>query len=382
MREFQSKNGHIVTLKEVAHAADVSVSTVSRALSGTGLVNSKTEARIQRTAEKLGYRTNTLARGLATRSSRLIGLVLHNLVNASFNTIADMAQARLRHFNYQMILCISGDDPEVEASFIDTLFDHRIDGLLITPTGKNRAKLEELSNAGVPLVTIMRHQPGLISDAVLPDDMDGAYKGTSHLISRGHRRIGLIVGPQETTSGRERLAGYLRALSENGVDVNADLIRQVPYKPEYGRMAGEDLLNLAAAPSAIFAANHEGSFGVMQAVADRKLHIPDDISLLCYEDAPWYRWNRPGISVVNVGAESMATLAVDRLVEHLSAKNNPTFSHQFGQEFRIGANLEHRDSIASQSATKKYVGGGSQAPLQDDRRGARGHRSVAGGPVL
>ncbi len=354
MRELQNKNGRIVTLKEVAHAAEVSVSTVSRALSGTGLVNSKTEARIQKAAEKLGYRKNTLARGLATRSSRLIGLVLHNLVNASFNVIAEMAQARLRHFNYQMILCVSGDDPEVEASFIDTLFDHRIDGLLITPTGKNGAKLEELRNAGVPLVTIMRHQPDLISDAVLPDDMDGAYKGTGYLISQGHRRIGLIVGPQETTSGRERLAGYLRALRENGIDVNADLIRQVPYKPEYGRRAGEELLNSAELPSAIFAANHEGSFGVMQALADRKLHIPNDISLLCYEDAPWYRWNRPGISVVNVGAESMATLAVDRLVEHLGVRNHPTIPHQVGQEFRIGANLELRESIASQSATKRH----------------------------
>lgn len=351
VRELRSKNGGIVTLKEVARAADVSVSTVSRALSGTGLVNGKTEARILKTAEKLGYRTNTLARGLATRSSRLIGLVLHNLVNASFNMIAEMAQARLRHFNYQMILCISDDDPEAEASFIDTLFDHRIDGLLITPTGKNGAKLEELRKAGIPLVTMMRHQPGLVSDAVLPDDMDGAYKGTSYLISRGHQRIGLIVGLEETTSGRERLAGYLRALRENGIEVNADLIRKVPYKPEYGRKAGEELFKSAEPPSAIFAANHEGSFGVMQALADHKLHIPDDISLLCYEDAPWYRWNRPGISVVNVGAESMATLAVDRLVEHLRVKDDPTLPHQFGQEFRIGANLEHRDSIASHAAT-------------------------------
>lgn len=335
----------IVTLRDVAQAANVSISTASRALAGTGLVNRRTESRVVRTAENLGYTPNSLARGLATRSSRLIGLILHNLVNASFQQIAEIAQQRLLASNYQMVLCVTKDDPKIEEQYLQMLFEHRVDGLLITPTGENASILARYKASGREVVTLVRRHGGCDLDAVLLDDVEGAYRGTQHLLSLGHERIGLIVGREETTSGRERLSGYLRALREGGIDPRPTYIHQVPYRADEGSRACMELLDAPDPPTAIFAANHEASFGVLQVLSERDISIPSQMSLLCYEDAPWFKLQKPGISVVLNGADAMADLAVDMLLGRLARGRDRSVSLPEGkQELRVGSNLMLRNS--------------------------------------
>jgi LacI family transcriptional regulator len=183
-------------------------------------------------------------------------------------------------------------------------------------------------------------------ETVLADDPEGAYVGTRYLIGLGHRRIGVVVGRQDTTSGRERLAGYVRALREASIAVEDSLIHAGHFEPETGAVACRRFLDLPDRPSAIFVANHESVLGVLRVTAERGLSIPGDLSILCYEDAPWFEWHRPALSVIDSGARDLANLAVDRLLQRMKAKNRHTEggSAEGAREYRVGARLVKRDS--------------------------------------
>jgi LacI family transcriptional regulator len=338
-----------VTLKDVAQAARVSISTASRALTGTGLTSERTQQRLTRIARELGYRPNPIARGLKTGQSRLVALLVHNLTNASFQVMAEVVQARLKALNYQMLLCIGGDDAQQESDTLTTLVDHRIDGLIVVPTGRNGAQLKALAN-DVPIVCLVRRDDATDLETVLADDPQGAYLGTRHLIELGHKRIGLIVGRQDTTSGRERLSGYVRALREAGIAKDDTLIHAGHFEPETGATGCRKLLDLPRPPSAIFVANHEATLGALRVIAERNIAIPDDLSLLCYEDMPWFEWHRPAISIVDNGARDLANLAVDRLLHRMDAKGN---GNDGVREYRVGARLVQRDSCRRIEAASK-----------------------------
>jgi LacI family transcriptional regulator len=327
-----------VTLRDVARVANVSISTASRALAGGGPASDTTRAHLVRVAAELGYRPNTFARGLKTRNSRLVGMMVHNLVNASFCKLAEIVQTRLRARGYQVILCITSDDPQQERDTLVALTDQCIDGLIVVPTGSNGSQLQAMEQAGIPVVSVIRRDETLTLETVLAADPDGAYVGTRYLTGLGHRRIGLVVGRPETTSGRERLAGFRRGLDEAAIKFDPALVYAGRFAPETGIAACRAFLALPDPVTAIFVANHEASLGVLRTVAERGLAIPDELSLLCYEDTPWFEWHRPALSVVDSGAAELANIAVDRLLQRLDGGASS------GREYRVGARLVERAS--------------------------------------
>jgi LacI family transcriptional regulator len=333
----------MITLEDVALAAHVSISTASRALAGKSQISRQTILKVRRAAERLGYRPNSLARGLKTNSSRLVGLVVHNIFNATYQRVAQLIQKQLAASDYQVILCISNDDPHQEALYLNTLLDHRIDGLIIVPTGSNFDLLERMASHDIPVVTAIRRHAQDRFDAVLQADADGAYKGTRHFLEQGHRRIGIIVGLSETTSGRERLSGYHRALDEFGIKPHPELIHQGPYRVETGVAGCEALLALKSPISALFCANHEASLGVMKVLSERNVSIPSQISLICYEDSPWLSWRKPGITVIDNDPDSIGETCVDLLLRAM-ANQTPSGESYVGRELRIGARLIVRES--------------------------------------
>ncbi|MDB5819774.1 MAG: transcriptional regulator, LacI family [Rhizobacter sp.] len=337
-----------VTLRDVARAAEVSIATASRALAGSRLINEVTQRHVVSVAASIGYRINTAARALKTRKSRLIGLTVHNLENASFRVLASVVQTRMQALGYQVILSISGDDAAQESEIFQTLVDHGVDGIIAVPTGANGAQLLTMEAAEIPVICAVRRVEGASLEAVLAADMDGAYAGTQHLLALGHRRIGLIVGMNESTSGKERLAGYTRAMQEAGLGVDPALVHRGRYVPETGVVGANALLSLAKPPSALFVANHESSVGVLRVVSERSIGIPTDLSLLFYEDSPWFEWQRPAISVVDSGAVDMANLAVDRLMQRIGGAANS------GREYRIGSRLLERASCVPYKAAKAH----------------------------
>lgn len=334
-----------VTLNDVAAAAAVSRSTASRALSGSPLIAEETRRRVEATAARLGYRPNWAASALRTRQSKLIGLVLNNLINASFHTVAEVVQRRAAAEGYQVLLCITDADPQREAAFLRTLQDHSADGVILIGSGKNVTLTNRMLRDGTAVVNLIRAPNGTASPSVLAADRDGAHEATRYLLELGHTRIGYIGGPPSTNSGRERFAGYSEALREHGLQVDDTLVVQGPFDPEFGRSATSRLLDTAADMTALFVANHEAVFGALPTLVERGVAIPTDLSLICYEDIPWLRWWRPAITVVDNGATELGELAVDLLLQQIQRRSADGSST--GRTYRVGAQLVRRDSCRS-----------------------------------
>jgi LacI family transcriptional regulator len=180
-------------------------------------------------------------------------------------------------------------------------------------------------------------------DCVLGDEIAGGRSATEYLLENGHRRIAIIAGPPDVPSGRERMQGYWLAMQAAGVPVSEELARAVPLSPDTGGPAVEALLALPARrrPTALLVANHEASYGALPALREHSVNIPDDLSVICYEDSPLARWWHPAVTVIDNNARQMGELAARLLLRRLETADagRDEFS-----EFRVGTRLIERDS--------------------------------------
>jgi LacI family transcriptional regulator len=332
-----------VTLVDVANAAGVSRSTASRALSGSTLISPQTRAAVEDAARRLRYRPNRAASTLRSRRSHLIGLVLNNLVNASFHTIAEVVQQRAAASSFQVILCITDADPERERDVLAMLGEHGVDGAIVIGSGRNAAASNALLAQNSAVVNVIRSVDGSKAPTVLADDLNGAREATRYLLDLGHRRIGYIGGTSEATSGRERYAGYRQALESAGLAVDDALVRKGPFTTEFGAEAVGSLLDETPDMTALYAANHEAVFGVLPTLVGRGVSVPDRLSLICHEDMSWLAMWQPPITVVDNGARQIANVAMDLLLQQVNpAPGNSEPDAR--RTYRIGSRLIERDS--------------------------------------
>jgi LacI family transcriptional regulator len=337
----------MTTLTDVARVAGVSRSTASRALSGSPLVSGTTRAQVEQAAEQLGYRVNRMASALRSRHSRLIGLVLNNLINASFHTIAEVVQRRAADAGYQVLLAITDADPRRERSLLNMLAEHNVDGLVIIGSSEHAATTNRMLADGTAIVNVIRAPVDSAAAAVLAADRDGSHEATGYLLGLGHRRIGFIGASEETNSGRERFTGYASALREAGVEVDPRLVQRGPFDPAFGVAALHQLLDDCPDMTALFAANHEAAFGTLPALVARGIQVPGDLSLICYEDIPWLSWWHPPVSVIDNGPRELGELAMDLLLQQMSrdAKDDS----RPGRTYRVGAQLVQRESCRARA---------------------------------
>ncbi|MCX0272909.1 LacI family transcriptional regulator [Nocardia zapadnayensis] len=333
-----------VTLIDVAVAAGVSRSTASRALSGSSLISAETRAAVETAARTLGYRPNRAASALRSKRSHLIGLVMNNLLNATFHTVAEVVQKRASAGGFQVILCITDADPGRENDVLAMLGEHAVDGTIVIGSGRSAAVSNTLLSHGRAVVNLIRSVPGSNASTVLADDLDGARDATAHLLALGHRRIGYIGGTADATSGRERFEGYRLALADAGIEVDDDLVRKGPFTTEFGAAAVDSLLDGPAPMTALYAANHEAVFGILPTLSGRGVSLPDELSLVCHEDMPWLAMWKPAITVVDNGAAQLANVAMDLLFQQINDAAEPD-----GRTYRIGARLIERESCRARA---------------------------------
>ena len=330
-----------VGLRQVAQRSGVSVSTASRALSGASRVSDQTAARVRAAAAALGYRPNASARALRTARSQFIGLVVTNLVNTSFQTIAEVVQRELARRGYQLMLSITSGDRAQERSSLRTLVDHNAAGVIVV--GSDSGATEELREMGMPTVHLARRPPFPAGDCVLGDEISGGRSATEYLLGKGHRRIAIIAGPPDVPSGRERMQGYWLAMQDAGVPVAEELTVATALSPEAGPPAVEALLALPARlrPTALIVANHEAAYGALPALREHSVPIPADLSVICYEDSQLARWWHPAVTVIDNNARTMGELAAQLLLQRLDSANGARGEFS---EFRVGTRLIERDS--------------------------------------
>jgi LacI family transcriptional regulator, galactose operon repressor len=313
----------MVTVANVAQRAGVSAATAARVLSGRGYASEAARRAVLEAAKEIGYVPNHIARSLRTRRTMLAGLLIGDVENSFYAVIAKNVESVAKDAGYQVVLCNSNDDPETESQYLQLLDGMRVDGLIITPTGSNQRHLRRLIENGTVIVQIDRMVEGLNADAVLLDNEAGAMAGVSHLIAAGHTRIGILTGPREVLTARERLEGYERALREHQIPAREELIKAGSFLHDHAFEAATELLRSRPPPTAIFAANNVLAERCYLALDRLGLKVPQDISLVAFDDVPWMSIIRPQLTTVRQPVADMARSATELLLRRLK-DNAPT----------------------------------------------------------
>jgi LacI family transcriptional regulator, galactose operon repressor len=307
----------MVTVANVAQRAGVSPATAARVLSGSGYASPGARRAVLEAAKEIGYVPNHIARSLRTRRTQLAGLLIGDVENSFYSVIAKNVESVAKDAGYHVVLCNSNDDPETEDQYLRLLDGMQVDGLIITPTGRNQRHLRRLSDKGTVIVQIDRMVEGLSADAVLLDNKAGAMEAVSHVIAAGHSRIGLLTGPRDVLTARERREGYERALREHGIPVRPELIKDGSFLHDHAIEAATALLGSSPAPTAIFAANNVLAEGCFLALADLGLRVPRDVSLVAFDDVPWMSMVRPQLTAIRQPVADMARSAAELLLRRL-----------------------------------------------------------------
>ncbi len=339
MRKMENKSP---TMKDVAKHAGVSISTVSHVINKTRYVEPETREKVYQAIKTLGYRPNILASSLRKRVTNTIGLIISNITNLFYPEVVRGVEDLLAKYNYNLILCNSDEDVEKEKNYIEVLFSRRVDGLIITPSksSETRENLDLFREKNIPIVLVDRKIEGLEEDVVLADNIEGTYEAISYLVSLGHKRIGIITGPLDTTTGCERLEGYLKALEDKGIKKDDNLIYEGDFKEEGGYKGVEALLNINNPPTAIFTSNNLMALGALKKITELGLKIPQDLSLISFDDMDWFPYFSPPLTAVYQPAYELGETAVKLLFERLKRGRKKR------KEVRLPTKLIIRESCA------------------------------------
>jgi len=311
------------TLHDIAKKSGVSVSTVSRVLNKKSVkyrINSKTEKLILKTAKELNYRPNQLARGLRLKKTHTIGLIVPDISNPFFAYVTKGIQNVAHQLGYSLVVCDTNENVDMEIEHITLLHSKGIDGLLVMPVGQKYAHLEPLVKENFPLVLLDRCFDGLNTNSVVIDNYRAAFDATEHLINHGHKRIAIIQGLPNTYTSNGRLQGYRAALSKYGVASDDELAVGGDFRKENGYIETKLLLRMPNPPTAIFATSDLITLGALQAIFEEGLHIPEDISLVAFDDTDYAQYLRCPLTAVAQPKDIIGEIAVKLLVENIKGQ--------------------------------------------------------------
>lgn len=303
-----------ITIKDVARLAGVGISTVSRALNGSGPVSAETRQRILQIAGDLGYRPNAIAQSMVTRSTGTLGLVIPDLRNPYFPSLARGVEDAAARHGYTVMLGNSDNDPSREWTYVRALLDRQVDGIILTGTATDMVLIRQILQTGTPVVS-PDHGLQEILDVVRFDQVASARAATQHLIDMGHRRIAHIAAPSWTRTGRERLTGYREAISTAGLSLASALIRVGDWQMESGRQALLEMWREGVHPTAIYAANDLMAIGAISALTELGVRIPDDVAVLGHGNVPFAAMINPPLSSVAEKEYQWGEKAVELIVE-------------------------------------------------------------------
>jgi DNA-binding LacI/PurR family transcriptional regulator len=301
-----------VSIKDIAKAAGVSHSTVSRALSDSPLVSDETKARIQRLAKEMGYSPDSLARSLVTRQTHTVGVVVTTIVDPFIAQVVQGIEATAQDHGYTVILCSSGAVPEREISAVEMLRSKRVDGVIVTSSRIGALYLDHLERIGVPIVLINNHNEdsGRYTFTVTVDNRHGGHLATKHLVNLGHRRIAYVTAPADHSSDLDRWAGYQQALNEAGLEPDPALIIPGNGRADGGERALESLRALDALPDAVFCYNDMTAIGLMTAAYRVGLSVPRDLAVVGFDDIPFATHCHPPLTTIAQPKIEMGQLAM------------------------------------------------------------------------
>lgn len=308
----------VPTIMDVSMLAQVSPATVSRVLNGTAHVNEPTKRRVLEAVQLLGYRPNAFARGLVTNRSGGFGITVNQVASPYFGGFIKGVEEVARDAGIHLMVSSGFADEEQERESIEFLLSRRCDGMVVQAEKLSNDYLADLVMRGSPAVVVFgRLVPGIEDACVVSDNVLGGELATRHLIEMGHRHIGHVTGPLSWPDARDRLVGYRRALESACIEFDERYVVESNFYEEGGALSALRLLESAPEVTALFLANDQMAAGAMRVVRDRGKKIPQDISVVGYDDVYLARYLTPGLTTIRQPLLDMGRTSAHLLLERL-----------------------------------------------------------------
>lgn len=304
------------TMKDLAKATGLGLATISSYFNG-GNVRKQNRAKIEQAIEELHFEVNEIARGLKTNRTKVIGIVIPELNNIFCAEIITAVEDILRNHGYAVMVCDCRTDEGREMEAVEFLYHRRVDGLLLIPTGKSGTHVKRFASTGKPVVLIDRMLEGVDCDCVLVNNQGAAADAVNRLIQAGHRQIGILAGPREVYTARERLAGYRQALEKAGITPDPGLTARGDYTIGGGMRAMKQLIRENPQMTAVFVSNYEMTMGAVIAVNELGLRIPKELSVIGFDNLEFARASNPSLSIVSQPTGEIARRSAELLLGRL-----------------------------------------------------------------
>jgi len=327
-----------VSMKDVAQKAGVSTATVSHVINKTRFVRVETKKKVLDAMKELDYYLNSAARNLRSRKSNIVGLLVPDISNFFFTSIARGVESTLKKNGYNLIFSNSNENLESEIEQIKIFNTHLVDGLIMAPVPGDHTFLNKLLNGDYPVVFIDRKPKGYHGDCVLGDNIKGTYDAIIMLIKKGHSRIGIITGLPGLTTTEERLIAYKMALSDYKLKIDEDLIK-VGYSQFWGGYKLTKELLEHTDITALFVTNNLMTVGAITYLKEKRVAIPGDIAIIGFDDYRWAPIIEPPLSMVRQPAYDIGEKASKLLIEKIKKEEISVY-----KEYRLPIRLVIRDS--------------------------------------
>lgn len=322
---MDNKKRETITIYDVAREAGVSMATVSRVVNGNSNVKPATRKKVLQVIEELGYRPNAVARGLASKKTKTVGVVIPDISNAFYSEVTRGIEDIATMYRYNIILCNSDLQQERETQLIETLLEKQVDGLLFLGGTVREEQRRIYQHTNVPVVLVATEADDDALPAVGIDQQQATYDATMHFIEKGLKQIALIGGPlTDLVKGYPRYLGYRQALEDNQLEFDERLIRIGDYRYESGYQAMSTLLGLNELPEAVVVLSDEMAVGALHAILDTGRKVPDDIEVMGYNNIPIAAQIRPLLSTVDVPMYDLGAVAMRLLTKYMHGEDVQT----------------------------------------------------------
>jgi len=310
----------MLTIRDVAKKAKVSVMTVSRVMNDPEKVSTKTYQEIQKTMEQLSFQPSHIARSLVKKKTNTLGIVMPDIKNTFFNSWFRGVEEYARSFNYTLLLCNTDENIEHEMNHVRLLHSHRVDGIMIA--AHSHESVSYLIKSKMPFIVVDRLFPEIKSDFVVTDHYAGAFDATEYLVSLGHKSIAVLKGPGFLYPDVERYRGFSNVMKKYHINISQLYIRNCEFQEAPAFKAVTELLGKKNRPTAIFSFNSLMTIGTLKAIQSMQLSIPDDISLVGFDEIPGQSIFKPSITYVLQPITELGINAIKILLDKIDYPRN------------------------------------------------------------
>lgn len=313
----------VKNIRELSAIVGLSVSTVSRVLNGKAQefrISEKAAEKIKNAAIEYNYAPSNIARGLKISKTSTIGLVIPDVANPFFASLARYAEIKLREKGYSLIFGDSLDNTDIENDILNLWINRKVEGIIISPVGYDSKYINELAKKDIPVVLVDRHFPDTSLPYVTTNNIKGGRMAAQLFLKYGHTRVACIQGLRNITANNERLRGFREVFHEYGIELSEEYIPGDDFSSENGYHSTQNLLTLQAPPTAIFTLGNYISLGCIKAIKETEKKIPQDISLIAYDEQVYSQFLATPLTTIRQPIEQMAFEAVNMLLNIINGK--------------------------------------------------------------